>query len=195
MRSRAGCATPAASSRGKLRAAAMDPTRPSLPARKKRRDFRRELDPLAIAEDYAEANAWHSLWMTGAHDPDGLAEVMGGAAPDRQARDFFELAKDDRDNADESARTSRARTTGTQRADINAVRVRPARSARPDQRWARWVADTTTPTVPRASPNDDGGTSARVRAATLACTRSRQRSWIVRARSRRPGCASAGASW
>jgi len=119
-------------------------------------------DPLAIAEDYAEANAWHSLWMTGAHDADGLAEVMGGrdAAIDKLEM-FFELAKDDRDNADESAANfPRPYYWHGNEPDINAPFVF-AQLGRPDltQRWARWVADTHYTDGPEGvAGNDDGGT-------------------------------------
>jgi len=119
-------------------------------------------DPLAIAEDYAEANAWHSLWMTGAHDADGLAEVMGGrAAAIDKLEMFFELAKDDRDNADESAANfPRPYYWHGNEPDINAPFVF-AQLGRPDltQRWARWVADSHYTDGPEGvAGNDDGGT-------------------------------------
>ena len=38
-------------------------------------------DPKAFTGEYAEANAWQSLWMAGAHDTDGLVQVLGGRDP------------------------------------------------------------------------------------------------------------------
>jgi len=119
-------------------------------------------DPLAIASDYAEANAWHSLWMTGAHDADGLATVMGGVeAAIEKLEMFFELAKDDWDNADESAANfPRPYYWHGNEPDINAPFVF-AQLGRPDltQRWARWVADTHYTDRPEGvAGNDDGGT-------------------------------------
>jgi putative alpha-1,2-mannosidase len=61
-------------------------------------------DPLAFADDYAEADAWQSLWMTGIVDPDGLASVLGGTdAAVAKLERFFEQAKQDWETADPSA--------------------------------------------------------------------------------------------
>lgn len=119
-------------------------------------------DALSIESDYAEANAWHSLWMTGAHDADGLATIMGSreAAVDKLEM-FFELAKDDWDNADESAANfPRPYYWHGNEPDINAPFVF-AQLGRRDlmDRWFRWVADTLYLDTPEGvAGNDDGGT-------------------------------------
>lgn len=47
-------------------------------------------DPTSMDADYVEGNAWHYLWMV-PHDPDGLAELLGGQqAALRRLRGFFE---------------------------------------------------------------------------------------------------------
>ncbi|MEO7096079.1 MAG: GH92 family glycosyl hydrolase, partial [Polyangiales bacterium] len=63
-----------------------------------------DFDPLDMSNEYAEANAWHSLWMAAIHDPEGLAEILGGTeAAVAKLEEFFTLAKNDWDTADESA--------------------------------------------------------------------------------------------
>ncbi|HWO21395.1 MAG TPA: GH92 family glycosyl hydrolase [Kofleriaceae bacterium] len=119
-------------------------------------------DPLALSDDYAEANAWHSLWMTGAHDPDGLAELFGGAdAAIDQLATFFERAKRDWDTADESAASfPRPYYWHGNEPDLNAAFVF-AQLGRPDltHRWARWIEDTMYGDGPDGvAGNDDGGT-------------------------------------
>ncbi len=119
-------------------------------------------DPLEHTDDYAEANAWHSLWMTGAHDPDGLAELFGGAsAAIEKLETFFELAKQDWDTADESAANfPRPYYWHGNEPDLNAVFVF-AQLGRPDltQRWVRWIEDTMYGDGPDGlAGNDDGGT-------------------------------------
>ena len=119
-------------------------------------------DPLEMTEDYAEANAWHSLWMTGAHDPEGLAEVHGGeAAAIAKLEMFFELAKQHWDTADESAANfPRPYYWHGNEPDINAAFVF-AQLGRPDltHEWARWVQDTHYNDQPDGvAGNDDGGT-------------------------------------
>ena len=119
-------------------------------------------DPLKIDGDYAEANAWHSLWMTGAHDSIGLGQVMGSreAAVDKLEM-FFDLAKDDWDNADESAANfPRPYYWHGNEPDLNAPFVF-SQLWRPDltQKWARWVMDTHYTDGPDGvAGNDDGGT-------------------------------------
>jgi predicted alpha-1,2-mannosidase len=119
-------------------------------------------DALSIESDYAEANAWHSLWMTGSHDAEGLATVMGSreAAVDKLEM-FFELAKDDWDNADESAANfPRPYYWHGNEPDINAPFVF-GQLGRRDlmDRWVRWVADTHYLDTPEGvAGNDDGGT-------------------------------------
>ena len=119
-------------------------------------------DPLDMGEDYAEANAWHSLWMTGAHDAAGLAELHGGAdAAIAKLEMFFELAKVDWDTADEAAANfPRPYYWHGNEPDINAAFVF-AQLGRPDltQRWSRWIEDTHYSDQPSGvAGNDDGGT-------------------------------------
>jgi predicted alpha-1,2-mannosidase len=119
-------------------------------------------DPLEHADDYAEANAWHSLWMTGAHDADGLAELHGGAAAAIDKLEmFFELAQEDWDTADESAANfPRPYYWHGNEPDLNAVFVF-AQLGRPDltQRWVRWIEETMYGDGPDGlAGNDDGGT-------------------------------------
>jgi predicted alpha-1,2-mannosidase len=119
-------------------------------------------DPLALSGDYAEANAWHSLWMTGAHDPDGLAELLGGAAAAiDKLETFFEEAKRDWDTADESAANfPRPYYWHGNEPDLNAGFVF-AQLGRPDltHRWVRWIEDTMYGDGPDGlAGNDDGGT-------------------------------------
>lgn len=53
-------------------------------------------DPTAMNDDYVEGNAWHYLWMV-PHDPEGLAETLGGeAAALERLREFFEASKEDK---------------------------------------------------------------------------------------------------
>jgi putative alpha-1,2-mannosidase len=113
-----------------------------------------------MLDDYAEANAWQSLWMTGLHDPDGLAEILGGrdAAVDKLT-DFFEQAKDDWDTSGPTAFPRPYYWHGNE-PDINAPFIF-AQLGRPDltQQWVRWIADTLYTDQPDGiQGNDDGGT-------------------------------------
>ena len=58
-------------------------------------------DELSWLDEYAEANAWQSLFEPGIHDPDGIAEVLGGreAAIDKLTT-FFEKAEEEWLNGD-----------------------------------------------------------------------------------------------
>jgi predicted alpha-1,2-mannosidase len=119
-------------------------------------------DPLVLSADYAEANAWHSLWMAAAHDADGLAEVMGGAdAAVAKLEEFFTLAKEDWDRGDEAAANfPRPYYWHGNEPDLNAPYVF-AQLGRPDltHRWARWVTETMYSDQPEGvAGNDDGGT-------------------------------------
>jgi predicted alpha-1,2-mannosidase len=119
-------------------------------------------DPLEMSGDYAEANAWHSLWMAGAHDPEGLAEIHGGnAAAIAKLEMFFERAKVDWDTADESAANfPRPYYWHGNEPDINAAFLF-AQLGRPDltHEWARWIQDTHYNDQPNGvAGNDDGGT-------------------------------------
>jgi putative alpha-1,2-mannosidase len=100
--------------------------------------------------------------MTSAFDADGLATLMGSkeAAVDKLEM-FFDLAKDDWDNADESAANfPRPYYWHGNEPDINAPFVF-AQLGRHDltDRWVRWVTDTHyTDTPEGVAGNDDGGT-------------------------------------
>ncbi|MBK9036643.1 MAG: GH92 family glycosyl hydrolase [Myxococcales bacterium] len=118
-------------------------------------------DPLAMTDDYAEANAWHSLWMAGIHDPDGLAELFGGrAGAIAKLETFFTEARRDWDIADPSAANfPRPYYWHGNEPDLNAAFLF-AQLGRPDltQEWARWIIDhhyTDTPSG--LVGNDDGG--------------------------------------
>jgi predicted alpha-1,2-mannosidase len=121
-----------------------------------------DFDPLDMSSEFAEANAWHSLWMAAIHDHAGLAEVMGGNdAAVAKLDEFFTLAKDDWDNADESAANfPRPYYWHGNEPDINAPFVF-AQLGRRDltSKWAKWVADTMYSDKPEGvAGNDDGGT-------------------------------------
>ncbi len=119
-------------------------------------------DPLELGSDYAEANAWHSLWMTSSHDALGLAELLGSAdAAIAKLEMFFTLAKQDWDTADESAANfPRPYYWHGNEPDLNAVFVF-AQLGRPDltHEWVRWIEDTMYSDKPEGlAGNDDGGT-------------------------------------
>jgi predicted alpha-1,2-mannosidase len=119
-------------------------------------------DALEMTDDYAEANAWHSMWMTVVHDSAGIAEVFGGeaAAVDKLTM-FFELAKADWDQADEGAAIApRPYYWHGNEPDLNASFLF-AQLGRPDltHKWVRWVEDTMYTELPGGvAGNDDGGT-------------------------------------
>ncbi|MFN0249732.1 MAG: GH92 family glycosyl hydrolase [Kofleriaceae bacterium] len=119
-------------------------------------------DPLAMSEEFAEANAWHSLWMAGAHDADGLAEILGGhAAAIAKLEEFFTNAKLDWDTADESAvNFPRPYYWHGNEPDINAPFLFTQLGKRElSDKWQRWVADTQYSDQPSGvAGNDDGGT-------------------------------------
>ncbi|MBA3391000.1 MAG: glycoside hydrolase family 92 protein [Deltaproteobacteria bacterium] len=119
-------------------------------------------DPLEMGSDYAEANAWHSLWMTSSHDAEGLAELLGSTeAAIAKLEMFFTLAKHDWDTADESAANfPRPYYWHGNEPDLNAVFVF-AQLGRPDltHEWVRWIEDTMYSDQPEGlAGNDDGGT-------------------------------------
>lgn len=121
-----------------------------------------DFDPLDMSSEYAEANAWHSMWMAAIHDSDGLAEILGGTdAAIAKLEEFFTLAKDDWDNADESAANfPRPYYWHGNEPDINAPFLF-AQLGRRDltNKWADWVADVMYSDQPEGvAGNDDGGT-------------------------------------
>ncbi|HVV84275.1 MAG TPA: GH92 family glycosyl hydrolase [Kofleriaceae bacterium] len=119
-------------------------------------------DPLQMSDDYAEANAWHSLWMAGIHDPDGLAELLGGRdAAVAKLQTFFGNARTDWETSDPSAASfPRPYYWHGNEPDLNAAFLF-AQLGRPDlaQEWSRWIIDTIYSDQPDGvAGNDDGGT-------------------------------------
>jgi predicted alpha-1,2-mannosidase len=118
-------------------------------------------DATKFSDEFAEADAWQSLWMAGNHDPDTLAGMFGGAdAAVAQLEMMFELSKTNWDQSDDSARTfQRPYYWAGNEPDINAAFVF-AQLGRPDlaQKWSRWVVDNIYSDQPNGVPgNDDGG--------------------------------------
>ena len=122
----------------------------------------RNFDPLALSDDYAEANAWHSLWMVGAHDVDGLVELLGGTeAFVAKLETFFTEARADWEAGDPAAvHFPRPYYWHGNEPDLNAVFLF-AQAGRPHltHRWLRWLLDTHYDDTPAGvAGNDDGGT-------------------------------------
>ncbi len=121
-----------------------------------------DFDPLELSDDYAEANAWHSLWMAGAHDPDGLAELLGGReAAIAKLTEFFTQARLHWETADPSAANfPRPYYWHGNEPDLNAAFLF-AQWGAPEltQDWSRWILDTHYSDQPDGvAGNDDGGT-------------------------------------
>ncbi|HUS29837.1 MAG TPA: GH92 family glycosyl hydrolase [Kofleriaceae bacterium] len=119
-------------------------------------------DATTWIDDYAEADAWQSLFEAGVHDPDGIAEILGGTdAAVAKLTEFFEKAKTDWENSDESANNfPRRYYWAGNETDLNAAYLF-AQLGRPDltQKWSRWAIDTFFTDQPSGVPgNDDGGT-------------------------------------
>ncbi|HUQ02255.1 MAG TPA: GH92 family glycosyl hydrolase [Kofleriaceae bacterium] len=139
-----------------------DPSVGFLRARAEDGTFPGEFDALDLSDDYAEANAWHSLWMAGAHDVLGLAELLGGdAALVAKLETFFTEARRDWETGDPSAANfPRPYYWHGNEPDLNAAFLF-AQAGRPDrtQEWARWIIDNIYSDTPEGVPgNDDGGT-------------------------------------
>jgi predicted alpha-1,2-mannosidase len=121
-----------------------------------------EFDPTDMTDEYAEANAWHSLWMAGAHDADGLAMLFGGRdGAVTKLTELFTLTKADWESSDPSAANfPRPYYWHGNEPDIVAP-VLFAQLGRPDlaQEWTRWVMTTHYADTPEGvAGNDDGGT-------------------------------------
>jgi predicted alpha-1,2-mannosidase len=119
-------------------------------------------DPFAWLDEYAEANAWQSLFMAGIHDSEGIASILGGnAGAVAKLSTFFDEAKRDWETSDESAANfPRNYYWAGNETDLNAVFLF-AQLGRPDltQHWVRWLVDTMYSDQPSGVPgNDDGGT-------------------------------------
>ncbi|HEY1556585.1 MAG TPA: GH92 family glycosyl hydrolase [Kofleriaceae bacterium] len=120
-------------------------------------------DPTDFSDgDYAEADGWQSLWMTGNHDSDTLAATLGGAgAATGVLESMFEMAKQDWDTADPSAANfPRPYYWAGNEPDLDAVFVFwQLGDARHGAQWLRWIEDTMYSDQPDGVPgNDDGGT-------------------------------------
>jgi predicted alpha-1,2-mannosidase len=118
-------------------------------------------DEFAWADDYAEADAWQSLWMAGIHDPDGIATIFGGQdAAIAKLTEFFTQAKNDLETSDPSAANfPRKWYWGGNEPDLNAPFLF-AQLGHPEltDQWVRWVQDTIYTDQPDGVPgNDDGG--------------------------------------
>jgi len=119
-------------------------------------------DPTAFSNDYAEADAWQSLWMVGVPDPDGLATVLGGPdAAIAKLESMFEQTKTNWDTADPSAANfPRPYYWAGNEPDLDAALLfaqwgKPALTSK----WLRWLFDTAYTDGSDGVPgNDDGGT-------------------------------------
>ena len=121
-------------------------------------------DPAKFSEEYAEANAWQSLWMV-AEDIEGLAEQSGGK--DKlvaKLEEMFESARVDYESLDYdnpiTANGMRPFYWGANEPDIHAPYVF-AQLGRPDltQKWVAWCrAFLYGPGADGLPGNDDGGT-------------------------------------
>lgn len=119
-------------------------------------------DELSWLDEYAEANAWQSLFEPGIHDPDGIAEILGGReAAVAKLTEFFAKAEQEWADSDESAANfPRKYYWHGNEPDINAPYLF-LQLGRPDltYKWARWVMTTMYSDQPDGvAGNDDGGT-------------------------------------
>ncbi|MBV8762229.1 MAG: GH92 family glycosyl hydrolase, partial [Deltaproteobacteria bacterium] len=118
-------------------------------------------DPTQQMSDYAEANAWQSLWETAIHDPDGMAMVLGGSdAAIAKLKDFFTRTKTDWESSDPAAANfPRPYYWAGNEPDINAAYLF-AELGHPEltAQWVGWIVDTIYSDQPDGVPgNDDGG--------------------------------------
>ncbi len=121
-----------------------------------------DFDPLDMSAEYAEANAWHSLWMAAIHDSAGLEEILGGnEAAVAKLEELFTLSKTDWDTADESAANfPRPYYWHGNEPDLDAPFLFALLGRRDlASKWIKWVADTMYSDQPEGvAGNDDGGT-------------------------------------
>lgn len=118
-------------------------------------------DPTQQMSDFAEANAWQSLWETGIHDPDGIASVLGGNdAAIAKLKDFFAKTKTDWESSDPAAANfPRPYYWAGNEPDINAAYLF-AQLGHPEltAQWVGWIVDNIYSDQPDGVPgNDDGG--------------------------------------
>jgi putative alpha-1,2-mannosidase len=139
-----------------------DPAVGFLRARAADGQFPGTFDALDLSDDYAEANAWHSLWMAGAHDPDGLAELLGGRDAMRAKLDtFFTEARRDWETADPSAANfPRPYYWHGNEPDLNAAFLYAQIGFPADTvTWSHWILANLYNVEPHGvAGNDDGGT-------------------------------------
>jgi predicted alpha-1,2-mannosidase len=123
-----------------------------------------QFDPLEFSRDYAEANAWQTVWAA-PHDLDGLTSLMGGAdAATQKLEMFFSQAQQDLMahpiEKDVSNIGPRPYYWQGNEPDIHAL-YWFSRLGHPDrtQYWLSWVrASLYSDTVGGLPGNDDGGT-------------------------------------
>ncbi len=121
-------------------------------------------DATYFSEEYAEANAWQSLWMV-AEDIEGLAELAGGReALVQKATELFEQGRQEHESLDFTSPLEsggmRRYYWGANEPDINAPYVF-SQLGRPDltARWVAWCrAFLYTAGADGLPGNDDGGT-------------------------------------
>jgi predicted alpha-1,2-mannosidase len=118
-------------------------------------------DPFAMTDDYAEADAWQSLWMAGSQDPDGMVAVFGGTdAVIAKLTDFFAKSKTDWETSDPSAANFPRKWYWAGNEPDIAAPFLFAQLGHPEltQEWSRWIEDTIYSDQPDGVPgNDDGG--------------------------------------
>ena len=139
-----------------------DPSVGFLRARSLEGPFPGTFDPLELSDDYAEANAWHSLWMAGIHDPEGLVQLLGGySAAVAKLDTFFNEAKRDWETGDPSAANfPRPYYWHGNEPDLNAAFLYAQIGGgwyRSD--WSHWIMKNLYSDRPEGvAGNDDGGT-------------------------------------
>jgi len=118
-------------------------------------------DPFAMTDDYAEADAWQSLWMAGSPDPQGMTEVFGSTdAAVAKLTDFFAKSKTDWETSDPSAANFPRKWYWAGNEPDIAAPFLFAQLGHPEltQEWSRWIEDTIYSDQPTGVPgNDDGG--------------------------------------
>jgi len=114
-----------------------------------------ELEDEGWGDAFAEGNAWQYAWLA-PHDPEGLAQAMGGRAPAlQQLETFFSLSAEEEDTFMPDAYYWHGNEP-----DLHASLLFAALGA-PEltQEWVPWVRDTKYADDPAGlDGNDDGGT-------------------------------------
>src|SRR5262249_791870 len=119
-------------------------------------------DPVAMTNDYAEANAWQSLWMPGLHDSDGLRELLGGpnSAVAKLEAFFDQAAADLKMSGSAGLALPRPYYWHGNEPDLVAAYLF-AMWGRPDltDRWVAWILRSLYADTPDGlAGNDDAGT-------------------------------------